>query len=105
MELGVEAYGRLWGLKIGYDENLSAVAPALQLAHASIHTAFERRLDSYEFLGVSEPWQERWKPSRRDYELAMIYPFSLGGMAGATRDLLAAVSRRRKPSNEKAKEA
>jgi CelD/BcsL family acetyltransferase involved in cellulose biosynthesis len=94
VELGVEAYGRLWGLKIGYDERLSAVAPALQLTHASIHMAFERGLDSYEFLGVSEQWQERWKPSRREYELAMIYPFSFGGIAGATWDMLASFRKR-----------
>jgi CelD/BcsL family acetyltransferase involved in cellulose biosynthesis len=105
MELAVEAYGRLWSLKIGYDESFGAVAPGLQLAHATIQAAFERGLQSYEFLGVVEEWQERWKPTRREYELAMIYPFSLSGFSGATRDLLASLSRGAKPANQKSQEA
>jgi CelD/BcsL family acetyltransferase involved in cellulose biosynthesis len=105
MELAVEAYGRLWSLKIGYDEVFGGVAPGLQLAHATIQAAFERRLHSYEFLGVVEEWQERWKPTRRDYELTMIYPFSRGGMSAAAKDVLAALLGRRKPSTRTAEEA
>ena len=93
-ELAVQAYGRRWGLKIGYDERFAACAPALQVVHASIKDAFDQGLKAYEFLGSAEPWQERWKPDRRDYSMAAVYPFSYQSLRRATRDVAAFVSSR-----------
>jgi CelD/BcsL family acetyltransferase involved in cellulose biosynthesis len=87
VELSVEAHRRRWGLKVAYNEELAAFAPALQLVHASIRAAFDRGLDAYEFLGVAESWQQRWKPAQRDYQLLVIYPRSSYGIAGAIADL------------------
>lgn len=92
-ELAVEAYGRLWGLKIAYDEEFSAYAPALQLAHASIQSAFTRALESYEFLGSAESWQERWKPEAREYRVMALYPLSVRGLIGLASDGMGVLAR------------
>jgi CelD/BcsL family acetyltransferase involved in cellulose biosynthesis len=94
IEVAVEASGRLWVLKIAYDEGLSTYGPGLLLTHASIQRAFDTGLRSYEFLGVAEAWQERWKPSRREYAAMALYPLSPRGAICAAADLYSAVSRR-----------
>jgi len=76
VELGVVTHGRMWGLKLAYDEQFAACAPAIQLVHSSIKEATALGLSAYEFLGSAESWQERWRPERRGYELTVIYPLS-----------------------------
>lgn len=92
MELAVEAHRRWWSLKIGYDEAFASLSPAIQLTHASIRTAHERGLQSYEFLGVAEAWQERWRPVSREYGLLAIYPFSVLGVSTLARDAWASLT-------------
>jgi CelD/BcsL family acetyltransferase involved in cellulose biosynthesis len=94
VELAVAAHGRLWGLKIAYDEQYSRCSPALQVVHASIKSASEQGLAAYEFLGSAEPWQKRWKPEARNYRLAALYPLSRRAAVTALYDLAAFVSRR-----------
>jgi CelD/BcsL family acetyltransferase involved in cellulose biosynthesis len=94
IELSVNAYDRLWQLKIGYHETLAPYYPGLHLVEASIRSAFERGLEAYEFLGSAETWEERWRPERHDYRLIALYPWSAAGMIGAARDLTGAVLRR-----------
>jgi CelD/BcsL family acetyltransferase involved in cellulose biosynthesis len=89
IELSVEAFNRLWGLKITYNERFAPYAPAVQLAHASVRESFKRGLSSYEFLGAAERWQERWKPERRSYALIAVYPFCSRGICGGLADLWA----------------
>jgi len=91
VELSVEAYGRMWQLKIGYNEAVAQYYPGLILTEASIRAAFDRGLDAYEFLGSAEPWEERWRPEARRYHLLAIYPISARGVAGACRDLAGAL--------------
>jgi CelD/BcsL family acetyltransferase involved in cellulose biosynthesis len=94
VELAVVAYGRLWGLKIAYDEQFSRCSPALQVVHASIRAATEQGFAAYEFLGSAEPWQLRWKPEPRTYQLTAIYPLSRRSAVTALHDLAALLSRR-----------
>ncbi len=94
VEVGVEAYGRMWGLKLAYDEKYSAYAPAVQLVHASIAAANRIGLDAYEFLGSAESWQLRWQPTPKQYQLAAIYPFSGRALAIAVRDATMFASKR-----------
>jgi CelD/BcsL family acetyltransferase involved in cellulose biosynthesis len=93
MEVSVEAYGRMWQLKIGYNDALSAYYPGLQLTEASIRAAFERGLAGYEFFGVAATWEERWNPETRRYRMVVSYPLSARGMWGACRDVAGAVWR------------
>jgi CelD/BcsL family acetyltransferase involved in cellulose biosynthesis len=101
MEISVEAYDRMWQLKIGYQDALSTYYPGLQLTLGSIRHAFERGLESYEFLGSAAPWQERWKPEPRLYHLLTSYPMTLPGIRALGRDAVAALGRRltSSPSN------
>ena len=93
VELAVEAHGRLWGLKVAYDEAFAAFAPGLQLIDGSIRAAFERQLQSYEFVGVAESWQDRWEPGKRHYEMMALYPFSVRAFATAATDAWATLRR------------
>lgn len=105
MELAVQAYGRVWGLKIAHAEPLSRYAPALQVVHASIAQAFAQQLQAYEFLGAAEAWQERWKPECRPLALALLYPLTVSGLVTAGLDANQKLSRyfRRPPSMPPAK--
>ena len=94
MEIAIEAYERLWQLKIGYQDALSTYYPGLQLTLGSIRYAFERGLESYEFLGSAAPWQERWKPEPRVYRLLTSYPLTLPGIRAMGHDAMAALGRR-----------
>jgi CelD/BcsL family acetyltransferase involved in cellulose biosynthesis len=94
MELSIEAYNRIWQLKIGFSDAFARYYPGLQLTEASIHAAFSRHLDAYEFLGVAEPWEERWRPDERGCRLVVSYPLTARGMAYACRDFAGAVVRR-----------
>jgi CelD/BcsL family acetyltransferase involved in cellulose biosynthesis len=90
VELSIEAYDRMWQLKIGYNEAVAQYYPGLLLTEASLKAAFDRGLDAYEFLGSAEPWEERWRPEARLYRLLAMYPISARGVAGACRDLVGA---------------
>jgi CelD/BcsL family acetyltransferase involved in cellulose biosynthesis len=97
MEIAVEAYGRWWQLKIGFEEGVARYYPGLQLAEASIRAAFDRGLASYEFLGSAESWEDGWRPETRRYNLLALYPYSAGGLTGACRDVAHAAWNRVRP--------
>lgn len=86
MELAIEAYRRVWSLKIGYDERFAHLGPSLLLADAGIKAAFDQGLEGYEFLGAAEPWQERWEPTAQEYRAVTLYPMSLRGLVGLGSD-------------------
>jgi CelD/BcsL family acetyltransferase involved in cellulose biosynthesis len=88
MELAIEAYGRLWALKIAYDERFAVHSPGILLADSSIQWASEQGLVSYEFLGSAEAWQQRWHPVQRPLALIVIYPFHARALAQLLSDAL-----------------
>lgn len=94
VELSVEAYRRLWQLKIGYSEALAAYYPGLQLTEASIRDAFERGLQSYEFLGSAATWEERWSPEARRFRMLAVYPLNPKGLVTGCRDVAGVLWRR-----------
>ncbi len=93
-ELSVDAYGRMWQLKIGYHDAARKYYPGLHLTAASIRSAFERGLDAYEFLGSAAPWEAQWRTEVRSYQTVAAYPTTIAGLAGACRDMLGVLSRR-----------
>jgi CelD/BcsL family acetyltransferase involved in cellulose biosynthesis len=94
VELSVEAYRRMWQLKIGYNDALSEYYPGLHLTEFSVRSAFERGLEAYEFLGSAAAWQERWAPEVRRYRMLAVYPFSTRGVLTGCRDLAGMMWRR-----------
>jgi CelD/BcsL family acetyltransferase involved in cellulose biosynthesis len=98
IELCAEAHGRRWALKITYDENLRAYGPAFHVVHASVRATFERGLEAYEFLGVAEPWQLRWRPVEQHYRTVASYRYRATGLRCALTDLVGLVSERLRPA-------
>jgi CelD/BcsL family acetyltransferase involved in cellulose biosynthesis len=94
VELSIDAFDRLWQLKIGYHEAVAQYYPGLQLTAASIRAAFERGLEAYEFLGSAEAWEERWRPQPRFYQALLVYPFNAAGVVTACKDFAGAMWRR-----------
>jgi len=60
MQFAVEWGKRFWLLKIGYDEEFSRCSPGTLLMLETLRYAAGRGLQSYEFLGVVEPWLAAW---------------------------------------------
>jgi len=78
--MGVQYAKRIWSLKIGYRESLAKCSPGLMLQHNTIRTACDLGLEGYEFLGGSEPWQERWPHAKHGYSTILSYPLSPSGL-------------------------
>jgi hypothetical protein len=79
VQLSIEASKKLWVLKMGYDEAYSHISPGYLLTAETIRNAIDRKLAGYEFLGVAEPWQERWGAESRAHQLSLFYPASVRG--------------------------
>ena len=101
VELAVEDFRRWWQLKIGYDHDLRPFYPGLQLTFELVKRAYERGLDTYEFLGSAAEWEARWNPEPRGYEVCLVYPATLSGGAAlvddAGRVAIRRLRERRKP--------
>ena len=93
-QLHVAFGGRLWALKIGYDEALSKHAPGALLTHEVLRHGCEHGLHAFEHLGEAEEWQRRWPVEVRHYTTLRLYPISAGGGAALTLDTLDFVHRR-----------
>ena len=89
VEMAIEAHGRWWQLKIGYESGLGEYYPGLLLTYAMVRHAFERGLAAYEFLGSAAEWEERWQPERREFEMCVVYPATISGGRGLLADALA----------------
>jgi CelD/BcsL family acetyltransferase involved in cellulose biosynthesis len=85
-ELAIEAYRRWWQLKIGYLHEMASHYPGLQLTEATIRHAFERGLESYEFLGVAADWEQRWGARGRSHQTVLVYPGAWSGARAAAVD-------------------
>jgi CelD/BcsL family acetyltransferase involved in cellulose biosynthesis len=77
--LAVEYSGRLWDLKIGYDETLSKCAPGVLLTHETLRYAINRGLNAHEFLGQAEAWERHWPCEEEHYISVGAFPFTLKG--------------------------
>ncbi len=86
-QIAIQAYNKLWILKIGYDEAWEKHSPGIQLTMECIHYAIENGLSSYEFLGSAEDWVRIWANRERDYKTITAYPFSWFGLAGLSIDM------------------
>jgi CelD/BcsL family acetyltransferase involved in cellulose biosynthesis len=94
MQIAVQAYARLWILKIGYDEAWARCSPGMLLTEAALRFAFEQRLDAYEFLGFPEPWLAMWARGTQPHTSLLLYPLSARGTAAFVTDTLAFMAQR-----------
>ena len=93
-QIGLQYGGRIWELKVGYDERWKAVSPGRLLLWQMLRDAFARGLDAYEFLGAGDGQQAAWSTSEQCRETLVYYPYSIEGMAAAATDLGSAATRR-----------
>jgi CelD/BcsL family acetyltransferase involved in cellulose biosynthesis len=93
-QVAVEAYGRLWVLKIAYDEGVARCSPGFLLTAEAIRYAASRGLSAYEFLGSAEAWERRWPAVERPTTLVAWYPPTVRGCIGASLHLAGSTWRR-----------
>ncbi|HWU01597.1 MAG TPA: GNAT family N-acetyltransferase [Novosphingobium sp.] len=80
MQLAMEAHGRFWLLKIGYDEAYSRCSPGTLLMLHTLRHAAMTGLSSYELLGNDEPWiAELWTREQAPCLRLRTYPWGLRG--------------------------
>lgn len=94
MQIMVEAYRRLWVLKIGYDEAHARCSPGMLLTEAALRHAFEQGLEGYEFLGSPEPWLAMWSRTAHAQTSLVHYPLSAQGALALALDGARLLARR-----------
>ena len=84
-DLALEAAGRHYLLKTGYDPAFTPLSPGLLLRLHMIERAFTVGLVSYEFCGAAEPWKLEWAPAtRRVLAVEAFAPTVAGSLARAS---------------------
>lgn len=73
--------GRLYSLKVGYDETLKKVVPGLVLQLAIVERCFELGLDAYELLGEDNDWKRKISSSNREHTVLRAYPRTPPGVS------------------------
>ncbi|WP_448625834.1 GNAT family N-acetyltransferase [Geodermatophilus sp. URMC 64] len=83
MQLGAEYGGRYSVFKIGYVEEFARCSPGTLLMLHTVAWAAGRGLESFELLGVEEPWTAMWSTSVRPCVEVHAYPLSLWSLPAA----------------------
>ena len=78
----LQAYNRLWLLKMAYHDRVARISPGVLLMRFVLRTAHDLRLDAVEFLADDAPWQQRWQPVARCYTSALAVPLTARGLIG-----------------------
>ena len=77
--LSLETDSRHYLLKLGHDISLNDASPGTVLTAAMVERAFQRGLDSYEFLGDRERYKLHWAPDCHEMERVQLFAPSLRG--------------------------
>jgi CelD/BcsL family acetyltransferase involved in cellulose biosynthesis len=80
--LTIENGRAAYQLKGGYDQDYRPFAPGTLLIGRMLEWAFERRLQTYEFLGEDEGFKVDWTSDTRERLAAQVFPRSLAGSVG-----------------------
>ncbi|MEK7390206.1 MAG: GNAT family N-acetyltransferase [Elusimicrobiota bacterium] len=91
MQLAVEAHGRLWLFKIGYDEHFARCSPGNLLLQEVIRHCAKQGLKSIDFLGTVEPWTRNWTQRETSCLMLRSYPPTLAGGVDLAQDALQAI--------------
>ena len=84
-DLTLEAHGRHYLIKTGYDPAFTSLSPGLLLRLHMLERAFATGLESYEFCGAAEPWKLEWAQSTRPVEVIEAYaPNAAGSLSRAS---------------------
>ena len=94
MQYAIEAYGRFWLFKVGYDEQFARCSPGNLMICETLRYAAERGLASYEFLGQSADWTRVWTEQEHASLSVRVYPYTFSGLAALAADGLGCASRK-----------
>ncbi len=87
MQLALLWKGRYWLFKIGHDAAFDKCSPGTLLMLHCLRDAAESGLQSFELLGVAEPWIARfWTREQRDCVHVRTYPANLRGGVALAQD-------------------
>ena len=81
MGICIDAYEKLWVLKIGYRESASAASPGMLLMHEMIRFCCDNALKCMELLGAAENWLNAWPVRTHEYKSVVYYPWSAAGLS------------------------
>ncbi len=93
-QLAVEYANRYWVLKIGYDESFARCSPGVLLMHEAIRAAFDKKLETVEFLGHDDTWLHMWTEAVHQCTVFRLYPFSMKGIVTLVGESSAVLGRR-----------
>jgi CelD/BcsL family acetyltransferase involved in cellulose biosynthesis len=68
------SYGRLWGLKTGFDPAHRRLAPGFVLRLGLIERCFQEPIDALEMLGDADEWKMRFATEVRDHRVVETCP-------------------------------
>lgn len=86
MRMAVVNAGRLWEIKIGYDERFHDCSPGVLLTHETLHYCCDAGLAGFEFLGLAEEWEHAWTERVHHYTSLNLHPPSIGGVLSLSQD-------------------
>ncbi|MBN9245633.1 MAG: GNAT family N-acetyltransferase [Mesorhizobium sp.] len=87
IRLGAVAGGRLYELKIGYDDAFRDCSPGMLLTHECLKAEIAEGIGVHEFLGGAEEWQKRWPLRINRHVTVRRYPLNLNGAAALAHDV------------------
>lgn len=96
VRFAIAGAGRLWEMKIGYDERWCSCSPGILLTHETLRQACREGLVSHEFLGMSADWERIWPCEERRCRTLRYYPVSVRSIAFLGDDAVDIIGRRLK---------
>jgi CelD/BcsL family acetyltransferase involved in cellulose biosynthesis len=81
-DMCLEAHGRVYVLKGGFDTELRSFGPRNILLHDSLRRAFASGMRSYEFLGADDDYKLPWATGARNCLRLQAFPQSATGTVG-----------------------
>jgi CelD/BcsL family acetyltransferase involved in cellulose biosynthesis len=80
-DFGLEAGGRFYIPKGGFDVEYRKLGPGQLLTYAGVKRAFELGLESYELLGQQDDYKRQWTPHTRERVRLQLFPRRPAGSA------------------------
>jgi CelD/BcsL family acetyltransferase involved in cellulose biosynthesis len=78
-DFGLLHGGRLYSLKVGYDERFRSLAPALVMRLSMIERCFDLELRTHELLGDDAPWKSQFSSGTRPHVGFFAFDHGLAG--------------------------
>lgn len=78
-DYSLERNGTHYLVKTGYEQGFRKFAPGMVMRHMMLARAFERGLETYDFLGEDYPWKREWSAAQQERMNLELFAPSLRG--------------------------